>query len=762
MNIKNILAVTKKELKTYLNNPAAYIVALAFLLLWEFLFFRDVFLVGEISLNSFFSYLPWLFLFIIPALTMGSLAEEKNDGTLEFLLTHPLSPIELVLGKFLGIVAFAALSLLFVFPLAWSFSRFGALDWGQVFGQYLSGIALAAVLAALGIFISSLLASQVAAFLLSAVANFFLIIVGTEFFSNHFPLEISSFLDQLSVSNHFSSMARGVIDTRDVWYFLSLTAVFLAFAYLNLIKSKYGNKKSAYRNYQLASLILLGIVILSNIVGAQIPGRIDLTKDKLYTLSPATKNIIAHLPDIVNVTLYASDKLPAQFQPVLRETKDTLNDYQRYSQGKIVITTKNPSTDTGAAKEATSAGIQPVRFNVVSQEQFQVNEGYLGIAIAYGGKTEAIPFVNNLNDLEYQLTSLISQLTVDQKPKVGFISGHGEKSINTDYGAVGAELKKQFDLVDIAAKSDSAAPAAKTDAKSTPAPAGPKSFTIPDDVKTIVIAAPTEAYSDGEKKALVDFMAKGGNVLFLLDGVTVSQQTMSASAVTNGLSDFLKEQTGVTVESDLVYDLRSNESVGLTSGQMRYVLPYPFWVRATKADGGSPIVSRLDNVTFPWASALSVDAAALGSKGYAETDLFTTTDYAGEETANFNISPDQKLSSQGLGKKLLALALSPEQGQGRVVVVGDADFLADQMVQQNDSNFGLGMEAISWLSQESSLSQIKTKNLTDHKFVFNDQSDPTWIKFGNLGFVFLAVAGYGSWHLWRRRKKKGESYEFND
>lgn len=755
---KNILTIAKKELLSYFNNPTAYVVVAAFVLLWEFLFFRNVFLIGEVSLSGLFEYLPWIFIVIIPALAMGALSEEKSEGTLEFLLTHPLSQAELVIGKFLGIVSFAALALMFVFPLAWSFSHYGNLDWGQVFGQYLAGVFLAMVFASLGIFVSSLFSSQISSFLISAVAGFFLVIVGTEFFSNHFPLELSSFLDQLSVSNHFNSMSRGVIDARDVWYFISLSAVFLGFTYLDLIKNKYGNRKAAYRNYQTGAIILLGIVILSNMVGAKIPGRIDLTKERIYTLSSATKEIVSELPDIVNITLYASDKLPAQLQPVLRETKDTLGDYQKISRNKIKVTYKNPSTDSEIAQEASSRGIQPVRFNVVSQEEFQVKEGYMGIAISYGGKDEIIPFVGSINDLEYQLTSLIRKLTVENKPKIGFVSGHGEKNLNEDYSLIGGEIKKQFEVVDVPAggKKIQDNGAGKKDSSTEQS----GKFVIPEGLKTLIIAGPSEDYSDDEKNALSDFIAKGGNVLFLMEGVSISPQTFAASASQNNLFDYIKNQTGIEVNKDLAYDLRSNESVSFSGGQMRYVLPYPFWIRALKTSDISPITSKIDSVTLPWPSSLRVDAGVLNEKGFKKTELLASTENAGSETSSFNIAPDQKLPSQNLERKLLAVALYSEQTGGRIIVAGDADFLSNENVQGNPSNFSFGYEAVSWLSQESALSQIRVKNLTERKFIFESQSESSILKFGNMAFALIVISGYGFWRLFRRRKMKEEIYQY--
>ena len=249
-------------------------------------------------------------------------------------------------------------------------------------------------------------------------------------------------------------------------------------------------------------------------IGIKIPGRLDLTEEKVYTLSDTTRDIAGNLPDIVNISLYASDKLPAQLQPVLRETKDILADYQNFSKGNIRVSIKNPSGDSALAKEAASFGIGSVRFNVISDEQFQVNEGYLGLAVTYGGKHESIPFVDNINDLEYQLTSFIKGLTAEKKSKIGFVSGHGEKSVATDYRALQQELTKQFEIVSVAAGSDNASAVAdksvsgKTkDAKNSIDQV--KKLVIPSDIKVLVIAGPNQEFSSEEKRAVADFIAGG-------------------------------------------------------------------------------------------------------------------------------------------------------------------------------------------------------------------------------------------------------------
>ncbi len=762
--MKNILTIVRKELQSYFNNPTAYIIIAAFLLLWEFLFFRQVFLIGEVSVRNLFELLPWLSLLVIPALAMGTLAEEKSEGTVEFLLTRPIRPADLILGKFLGILFFFSIATAFAFPIAWSFGFFGDMDWGRMIAQYIGGVLLASVLSSLGIAVSSFVASQVTAFIVSAVISFFLIISGMEIATARLPLFLAPFLEQLSAYNHFNSLARGVVDLRDLWYFVSFTGVFLGVALLNVIRIKYGNKRKTYQQYRLAIFLLFGIAVVSNVVGSRIPGRLDLTEEKLYTLSPATESLLSGLPDdIINITLYVSDRLPSEFQPTMREVKDMLADYRTLAEGKVQLAIKNPLGDEKIASEARSLGVQAVRFNTVSEEQFQVQEGYLGIVVSYGGEHETIPFVQNTRDLEYQLSSFLKKLTTDNKPVVGFISGHGEKSLFQDYRRISEEWRKQFEVKEIAAEDiakDDSAKSSEKKKEGEPEMPPKKRLTIPDDVKVIIVAGPDQNYSDEEKKSITDFIGKGGNALFLVDGVTVSPSVMTASKNASDFADFLATETGITIGKDMVYDLRANESVSFGGGQMQYILPYPLWVRAQKIESASPITASLNELSLPWPSSVETNDSVLKEKGYEKTSLFETTPFAGRKDADFSIEPDQKFSQTDLSKRTLAIALtsSKEGKPWRSVIVGDSDFLTDQFVGNNSANLSFGLEALAWLGQESSLGSITAKNASGRKFSFRNPSEPNLLKFGNMAFALLVPAGYGVFRLYRRSRKKRLAY----
>ncbi|MEA2007003.1 MAG: Gldg family protein [Patescibacteria group bacterium] len=760
--MKNILIIIKKELRSHFNSPTAYIAIVAFLLLWEFLFFRGVFLVGQASLRSLFDFLPWIFLIFVPALTMGSIAQEKSQGTMEFLLTRPLKEIELIVGKFIGSFLFIAIALLFLFPVAWSLNKFGPVDWGVVFGQYLASLFLATTFVSLGIVISSIFKSQISALLTTSIAGFFLVIIGSDIATARLPLEAVPFMEYSSVLTHFGSMVRGVIDIRDVWYFISISIIFLSIAYLFILSTKFGSWKKIERNTQIGITLIIAIAIISNIATSRVNARIDLTEEKIYTLSASTKEILTNLDDLVDVTFYHSEQLPSQFQPVLRQIKDTLNDYESFSRGNIVISEKNPADDTKIATEATSSGIQEVRFNVVSQEEFQIKTGYLGIVVSYGGESEAIPFVENTSDLEYQLSSFITKLTIEEKPKIVFASTPNGKSSVKNFQLLARELENQYtveNLIFPATETTENENKVVTETPEKEKLEQTENFEIPEDTSVLVIAGPNKNINEDARTKIKNFSNGKGTVFFMIDGVEVISESFMANANPNSFSDFTSDEFGISVKKNMVYDLRSNETVSFTGGRMRYMLPYPFWVRSQRTEQ-TQIASKIESVLFPWASTVEIDEKK--TKDLEITKLFSTTKAGSSQSGQFNLSPEQKFPSQGLESQLLAVAAkssdTSEQNL-RFVVVGDSDFLTDQFTQNNPQNLAFGVEIISWLAQAESLTDIRLKNISDRTMTFEDESQPNTIKFGNMAFALIVPATFGTIRMARRRRMKQLSYD---
>lgn len=217
--------ILKRELSSYFTSPIAYIVAGLFIVFSSFLFFAVFFLQNRAELRQFFSSLPMLFAFFIPAITMRLFSEERRNGSLETLLTLPVSSLDVVAGKYLASLCFSLCMLVPTIAYVITVSLYGKPDIGPLVGGYLGAFFLSASFSSIGLFASALTKNQVIAFFIAfsmcivlALADSFLIFL---------PSSIVNFLQYFSAGNHFTSISRGIIDTRDIVYFLSLTFLFL-------------------------------------------------------------------------------------------------------------------------------------------------------------------------------------------------------------------------------------------------------------------------------------------------------------------------------------------------------------------------------------------------------------------------------------------------------------------------------------------------------------------------------------------------------
>ncbi len=225
--LKIIFILFKKELMSYFNSPIAYIFIGVFLVVGNWLFFNSFFFAAQTSLRGYFSLLPWIFLFLSPAITMRLWAEEKKTGTVEFLLTLPVTDWQVVLAKFFSAICFVIFSLLLTLTLPVSVAFLGNLDFGPVIGGYIGAVLLAGSYIALGLFISSLTKNQIIAFILGLVACFAAFIIGADFVLISVPRFAVPVMQFLGLGSHFYNIAKGVIDSKDVIYYLSFIFLFL-------------------------------------------------------------------------------------------------------------------------------------------------------------------------------------------------------------------------------------------------------------------------------------------------------------------------------------------------------------------------------------------------------------------------------------------------------------------------------------------------------------------------------------------------------
>jgi ABC-2 type transport system permease protein len=221
------ITIARREFREYFAAPTGYVFITAFLALSSWLFLRVFFLTGQASMRPFFSLMPWLFLVFVPAVAMRMWAEERRSGTDEMLLTLPVTDGDAVLGKFIAAFGFLALTLALTFPVPIIVSTFGDPDVGPIIGGYVGLLLMGAAYVSISLFASSLSDSQVVAFIVGVSVTFVLTVLGESIVLAAVPRWLAPVLSHLGLARRFASVARGVLDSRDIVYYASVIVFFL-------------------------------------------------------------------------------------------------------------------------------------------------------------------------------------------------------------------------------------------------------------------------------------------------------------------------------------------------------------------------------------------------------------------------------------------------------------------------------------------------------------------------------------------------------
>ncbi|UCG65019.1 MAG: ABC transporter permease subunit [Deltaproteobacteria bacterium] len=221
--MRQVTRIFRKEFKAYFISPIAYIVIAVFLLVTGWFFFTPFFLFNQATLRNFFALLPLVFSFVVPAVTMRLFSEELNVGSYEILLTMPVTILDIVLGKFLASVVFVAAMLMPTLAYPVTVSLLGQLDWGPIFGGYVGAVFLGAAFSAIGLLASSLTRNQIIAFIAGMTICFGLTLIDKMLF--FLPQSLLGILGYLGADYHFQNISKGIVDSRDVLYFLSVCFV---------------------------------------------------------------------------------------------------------------------------------------------------------------------------------------------------------------------------------------------------------------------------------------------------------------------------------------------------------------------------------------------------------------------------------------------------------------------------------------------------------------------------------------------------------
>jgi ABC-type uncharacterized transport system involved in gliding motility auxiliary subunit len=734
--MRAIWTVARRELKVLFDHPTAYILLVVFVGANDFLFFRQAELYGLASLRPMLDLLPWLLLFLVPAVTMRAVAEDTRNGTLEVVLAQPLTELELLLGKYLGQVLFLLIALALTFAVPLGLTLGADLHWGVVFAQYLGAAFLVLGLAGVGVWASSVTGNQITAFILAVAVTFLLILVGLDPLLVGLPPRLGAIAQAMGVLAHFTSIGRGLIDLRDLAYFTSLAAAFLSLAYLSVLRRKLAPAGEAARRLRLGVGLLVAGAVLVSLALQPLALRLDLTPGNAYTLSEATRRLVREVPDLVTIKLFASRELPPEVAFLRRDVDDLLRDYRAAGRGNVRLIVRDPSSDTAAVTEARSLGIPPVQFNVVGQSELQVKEGWIGIAIQHAGATKTIPFVRETDDLEYRLTSEIRALTHTAKPLLGFLDAPDPGAQPGGFEALRQELERVYDV--------------RTVSLADTAP-------LPDSMRAIVAVGAVDSLTPALLARFGAFLDRGGSLLVLAGGMSISGGQF-ASERRVGWNALLKRY-GITIRSDMVYDLASNEHVGLPTQFGRLLLPYPLWVRAVSTRA-SAVNAELDGLLAPWVSSIGTDSAARD----AVVPLFTTSRAGGVDQGFAMIEPRREFRRDSLAPRLIAALVNPLAAdtatlpRGRVVVAGSAEIARDRFLNGSPENKAFVLNAVDWLAQDEALIAIRAKDRSPPQLAFTSGVARGIAKYGNIIGLPVLVIAAGAVRLWKRRRLASQTF----
>jgi ABC-2 type transport system permease protein len=523
----------KKEIKTFFGSLIGYLAILVFLLvaglfLWVFPGSYNIPDSGYATLEGFFALAPWLYLFLVPAITMRFFADEKRSGTLEVLLTRPLPDLQLILAKFLAGMVLVTFSLLPT--LLWFLSVYllgnpvGSIDTGATWGSFFGLFFLAAIYVAIGIFASSLTDNQIISFIF-AMALSFVFYLGFGFIASAgIPYLLEQVLDWMSIDSHYLSVSRGVIDLRDLVYFLGMTFLFLWLTRGFLRKGQWKRRKSIRK-----TIVFFVLTVVVFIASGNFLYRFDLTSDKRYSLSSVSAEIASGLEHPAEVEFYLAGKLEPGLRKLQQEVFEKIAVLNVYSPENIRVKITDPYSITNPEKreefidKLVNKGIRPTSFRQQTDQGVSSRLIFPGATIRYNGKETAVNFLKynpdfshetNFNhsaeSVEFELANAFQKLMRTRRSTVAFLEGHGEAGRFEVYDFASA-LSEDFRVKRI--PSDSL-------------------VAHPEETDILIVADPEIPFSEKDKFYIDQYIMQGGKVLWLIDPVQVSLDSLSKGHLT--------------------------------------------------------------------------------------------------------------------------------------------------------------------------------------------------------------------------------------
>lgn len=630
-------SICKKEWAQYFSSLTGYLIISFYLIVNGLLLFvipnYNLLDFGYASLQVYFDFAPWFLLLLVPAITMRSFSDEFKQGTYEVLHSMPFSSLQLVIGKLLGsllIVVAAIAPTIFYAVVLNALSATGGIDWGATFGSYIGLLFLGAVYTAVGVFASSLTKNSAIALLVSIIISILLLqsfdwLSTVSFFANGYDF----YIKQLGLSLHYNNMSKGLIKMTDLIYFISILGLFI----LGTIENLKGKIK-----YLFLLIAIIGANYLSNIF----PIQFDLTKEKRYTLSASSTEVISQIQAPVTVHLYLGGDLPSNYKTISNAAIALLDQLHQINPSLIKWNLEIPNqlvSDTalytlydslsklglpieriqqgggGADKRVDQLIIPGALVEVDGQKPFAID---LRSSKKYFKPYNIVKDIPEVDEeasanaaealLEYKFIQAIYLLNRKIVPTIAYLIGNGEP-VNLTVNDIGETLKDQYDLsvFDLS-----------------------KGFPDATKIKTLLIVKPTTPFSDLDKLKIDQYVMGGGNIIWAVDKLYAEYDSLQKTdgayvSFDRGLAlDDLLFKYGIRINSNLIQDLNCAKLplvVGTQGDGSPLIkrVPWPYYPFLNGNDN-HPIAQNMDRVLALFPS--SIDTIA--SNGVKHTILLTT------------------------------------------------------------------------------------------------------------------------------------------
>lgn len=629
----------KKEISSFLTSLIGYITIVVFLLVnglflwvissssWSFNIFDSTIA----SLDGLFALSPWLFLFLISAITMKMFAEEKKNGTIEILLTKPISDVSIIMAKFLAGLTIVILSVLptmiYIICVYQLGSPIGNMDMGSTLGSYIGLVFLGGVFVSIGIFASSITDNQIVSFITSLILCF-VVYIGFTFISwIPFLSKVDLGIRSLGIEYHYASMSRGVISLKDVIYFISVTTFFI---FLTRVTLPVASKISVKFSYITQLLVCLGVILVLN-VGAYFFTRaeIDLTKEKRYSLTPISKKLLSNdkdalykIEDVLTIRCYLGKDIPVQYKELRKSLIEKLDEFRSYN-STIQYDFVDPNLYEGEKKvefyqKLFKRGYQPLLIETNSGAKSEQQYIFPYIEVSYKGRTafhsvidmgyafsDAAMIQNSIQNLEYMLYTSIQSVLRDIKPSVAFLYGQEEMPVERIWDMIQTlDMRYMVDSVSIDGKIDALIERKYNE---------DSSISFRKKYECIVVAKPQKPFTAKDMYILDQYVMRGGKILWLIDPLSASMDSLQSQASTMAISvrtgaEEMLFSYGAKLNTNLIMDLQCVK-VPIVTGMYGNGTPqmtmYPWNFFAQLSSNSNSVISqRINSVKTEFASTI--------------------------------------------------------------------------------------------------------------------------------------------------------------